>query len=158
MNIEDLIPLCVQSTQQTLSMMAATESTPGDVEPAPDRKTWGDVTGIIGLAGANCKGNFCLSFSRSSIIKIVSNMLMEEFNDLDEDVIDAVGELTNMISGSVKAALLDGGADVQMASPVVIVGKDVPMTQFTGNPTMRIEFTTESGNFVVEITFKKIGE
>ena len=56
------------------------------------------VSGIIGMTGS-ARGSLALSFSANSILKIVSNMLGENYKEINGEVRDAVGEITNMISG-----------------------------------------------------------
>jgi chemotaxis protein CheX len=155
MNAEQLIPFCISGTKQTLSMMAATEVEVAEVTTTISKKCWGDVTGFIGLTGTECTGNFAISFSENAVLGIVGRLLMDEFTEINEDVLDAVGELTNMISGQVKKELLDRGHLIDMASPVVIQGSGVPVTHGSGIFTVhQIRFTSDAGEFVVEVCFR----
>lgn len=155
MNAEQLIPFCISGTKQTLSMMAATEVEVAEVTTTISKKCWGDVTGFIGLTGVDCTGNFTISFSEGAVLAIVSRLLMDEFSEINEDVLDAVGELTNMVSGQVKKELADRGNLIDMSSPVVIQGLGVPVTHGTGVFTVhQIRFTTDVGDFVVEVCFR----
>ena len=155
MDAEQLVPFCISSTKQTLSMMAATEVVVAEVVTAISRKCWGDVTGFIGLTGEDCTGNVAISFSENVALAIVGRLLMDEFAEINEDVLDAVGELTNMISGQVKKELFDRGHRIDMSSPVVIQGLGVPITHATGVFTVhQIRFTADAGDFVVEVFFK----
>jgi chemotaxis protein CheX len=154
MDIAELIPGCIASTKQTLGMMAATEVSDDKISITSDRRCWGDVTGFLGLAGTNCNGNFIISFSESAVLGIVSRLLMEEFTEINDDVLDAVGEITNMISGKVKKELLDCGHKIDMVSPVVIQGRNIPIVFGGGSEIHRIEFSSDVGPLVVEICFK----
>jgi chemotaxis protein CheX len=155
MDADQLIPFCISSTKQTLSMMAATEVEVVEVATTISKKCWGDVTGFIGLTGDECTGIFAISFSENAVLAIVGRLLMDEFTEINEDVLDAVGELTNMVSGQVKKELLDRGHRIDMSSPVVIQGLGVPVTHGAGVFTVQqIRFTADAGEFVVEICFK----
>jgi chemotaxis protein CheX len=81
-----------------------------------------DVTGIIGIDG-HCQGTIALSLSKDAILKIVNNMLSENLTEIDEDIRDAVGELTNMIAGQARASLATIGMKFNASTPLVSVGQ-----------------------------------
>ena len=78
--------------------MAMVDPKPGKPYVKKDNQARGDVSGIIGMTGS-ARGSLALSFSTKCILKIVSNMLGENHTEINGDVRDAVGEITNMISG-----------------------------------------------------------
>jgi chemotaxis protein CheX len=80
-----------------------------------------EVSGIIGLTGA-VAGMVVLSLSRSLALKAASTMLMTELTEINDDVIDAVGELTNMVAGAAKCDL--GPYELSIGLPSVITGQD----------------------------------
>ena len=110
MNVEFVKPF-IDATLNVLRTMAQIDAMPGKVSLKNSRRSIGDMTGIIGLAGKEVKGSFAISFSESCIRArgLHSNMLGEEINELSGDIMDAVGELTNMISGGAKAELDERG-------------------------------------------------
>jgi len=63
------------------------------------------VSGIIGISGKGV-GTIVLSMERSVALKATAIMLMmDEHTEIDNDVLDTVGELTNMVCGDAKAKL-----------------------------------------------------
>ena len=62
------------------------------------------VVSFIGLAGS-WAGSGSLACSPAMACRICSQMLMTESQAVDDEVLDAVAELTNMIIGSVKTDL-----------------------------------------------------
>ena len=79
-------------------------------------------------------------------------MLGEEFNSIDDEIADAVGELTNMIAGQTRMHLADDGMPFQAATPSVVVGKNHTLKHITNSPILSIPFTTPDGDLVVEIS------
>lgn len=146
----DFVNAFIQATSHVLGTMASLTCEPGSPFIKPDKKTWGVVTGIIGMGGENINGNMIVSFEQDCVLKVVNTMLMENFQEINADVIDAVGELTNMICGGAKMRLAEKGYVIAMASPVMIAGKGVELMQFSRNPVIAIPFNTGSGGFVVE--------
>jgi len=113
--------------------------------------SYGEVTGIIGMASETITGCMVLSFSQSAILQIVANMLYEDPKAaVDEEIVDAVGELTNMICGGAKSHLAKLNHKFDLATPTMIVGKGVEISYHTEAPTIVIPFVTEHGDFVIE--------
>jgi len=73
----------------------------------------GDVSGVPGLT------------DNRSILKIVSNMLGEEHKHIDEGVKDAVGEMTNMLSGEARKELSEKGHSFKASIPKIVAAKDM---------------------------------
>lgn len=151
MQVEFINPFLV-STVKVIETMASTKVTAGKPAIKQGNKSWGDVSGIIGLASDQLSGNLILSFDRPSILGIVSGMLGEEMKEITPDVVDAVGEITNMISGGAKAMLSEQGQKFEMASPIMLVGKNIEITQLSKGPVITIPFKTDKGEFVAEAT------
>lgn len=119
--------------------------------------TFGKVSGIIGMASANISGNMIISFNEACILNIVAKMLMEPVKtDIDNSVVDAVGELTNMICGGAKADLSKLGHIFDLATPTMIVGENIEITNYSTAPTIVIPLTTEFGDFVLEANFSEM--
>lgn len=146
----ELINPFVVATTHCLQTMSQTVPQAGEPSLQYDRKAAGAVTGIIGMGSAEYKGCMIVSFDETSILAIVSRMLMENFTQLNDEVVDAVGELTNMIVGNAKREFEKQGIIFDMASPVVLTGSGVALHQLGGAPTIVIPFKTPEGVFTVE--------
>lgn len=145
----------VGSALNVLKVMAHVDATPGRPEIKEGNVAWGDVSGLIGLAGQGVNGNMIISFDRACILEIVSKMLMEQFLEINDEVIDAVGELTNMICGGTKQALAEQGYQISMATPIMMTGKDIRLSQLSKGPRISIPFSTAAGQFVVEANIER---
>ena len=94
----------VQATINVLSSMTGLSPVPGKPYVKKTDKAQGDVSAIVGITG--CKsGAVALSFSQSCAIALVKGMLGDAIEDIIADTRDAVGEITNMISGQARAPL-----------------------------------------------------
>ncbi|MGD9125549.1 MAG: chemotaxis protein CheX, partial [Desulfarculaceae bacterium] len=85
----------------------------------------------------------------------VSNMFGETISALNEEVKDAVGEITNMISGDARRELAENGITLTGAIPSVISGHDHSIKHLGKGPAIAIPFSTKAGNFIVEVCFNK---
>ena len=104
----NLVNPFIRATVGVLSTMASAEAKPGKPFLKKDTIARGDVTGIIGITGET-NGTISVTFDKESILSIVSNMLLEKIEEMNAEVADAVGELTNMISGQARRKLEEMG-------------------------------------------------
>jgi len=149
MNVKFINPF-LEATIDVLKTMAFVEPTPGKPYLKKDNIAKGDISAIIGLTGA-ARGSLALTFSESSIVKIVSNMLGEEIKEINGDIKDAVGEITNMVSGAARKKLEAEGFIIAAAIPTVVTGKGHSIVHVMGGPSIIIPFTTDHGTFVVDV-------
>jgi chemotaxis protein CheX len=96
----------------------------------------------------------CISFSKDCILQVISKWFGEEQKEINEDVKDAVGELTNMISGDSRRRLQEIGHNFQGAIPSVISGPGHEVKHITKGPILSIPFSLNGTRFVVEVCFR----
>ena len=145
-----LINPFIEATLHVLRTISSTEAVPGKPFVKKDQKARGDVTGVIGLTG-EASGTISVSFAESSIIAIVSKMFGETMESLNGEVVDAVGEITNMISGQARQKLESMGKVIHGAIPSVIVGNNHAISHFTRHPVIAVPFETDDGGFTIEV-------
>jgi len=115
----------------------------------------GDITGIVGLTG-DANGSLAVSFSEAAILQVVSNMFGEAFKEINDEVSDAVGEITNMICGDARRILAEKGYQFQGAIPTVIDGKSHKICHIFRGPVLVIPCTIgEAGGFFLEVCFEE---
>jgi len=146
----NLINPFIDATLNVLGTMASTKAQAGKPYIKKDKVARGDVTGVIGLTG-EARGSISVSFSEKSILAIVSNMFGEEIKELNEEIKDAAGEITNMISGQARKILDELGRTLHGAIPSVIMGKNHALTHMTTSPIIAIPFSTDNGDFTIEV-------
>jgi chemotaxis protein CheX len=144
----------INATLNVLETMAYTKAVAGRPYLKKNRVAPGDVSGVIGLTG-DVSGSISVSFTEKSILAIVSSMFGEEMKRLNEEIEDAVGEITNMISGQARQELEGLGMSLRAAIPTVIMGKSHTITHVTTHPIIAIPFTTANGGFAIEVCFER---
>ena len=143
----------VQATINVLSSMTGRSPVPGKPYVKKTDKAQGDVSAIVGITG--CKsGAVALSFSQSCAIALVKGMLGDAIEDIIADTRDAVGEITNMISGQARATLSEMGLPLQGSTPSIVFGANHSLS-FPGQvTTVAIPFETDYGAFTLEFCFQ----
>jgi chemotaxis protein CheX len=79
-----------------------------------------EVNGLIGLSG-KCQGMVVVGLGRETALKATERLVGACPAEIDADVLDAVGEITNMIAGAAKAKL--EAYELSVGLPTVICGK-----------------------------------
>ena len=96
------------------------ETLPEEARAAP----FDGVLSFIGLVG-RVVGNGAVICTATTACDLSSRFLMTEFTHVDEQVLDAIGEITNMIVGGFKNLLEARLGTVHMSVPSVIHGKNI---------------------------------
>lgn len=149
-----LINPFINATLNVLETMAFITVTPGKPYVKKDNLAVGDVTGILGLTGI-ANGTIAVTFEEKCILTIVSNMFGEAMEMLNDEISDAVGELTNMISGQARRELEQMGKVFKAAIPSVVTGKNHSIRHYSEGPQIAIPFNTDGGNFTIEVCFER---
>ena len=114
-----------------------------------------EVSGVIGLSG-KAVGTVVLSFSKEVAMQAASHMLMSENTEINDDVVDAVGELTNMVAGSAKSQLAE--YQLMVSLPNVITGRDHEVRFPSNVRPICVPFMTKWGPLALEVGFSPVRE
>ena len=152
-NVEFINPF-LKSIVNVLATMAKLEAKAGKPVLKKGQVARGDVTGLIGMISEKAKGSLAITFTESVVLEINRRMLGEAPAAIDESVVDLVGEITNMVCGGAKSELANKGYDFDLAIPGMIAGKNHSVTHKAKGPAILVPFTTEYGNFYVEVAFE----
>ncbi len=144
----------INSTINVLETMAFVTVTAGKPYVKVDNTATGDVSGVLGLTGV-ANGTIAVTFEEKCILAVVSNMFGETMTELNHEIADAVGELTNMISGQARRELEESGKIFKAAIPSVIMGHNHSIVHYTNGPKIAIPFSTNAGEFTIEVCFER---
>ena len=147
--VEFINPFIIAVTK-TLETMVGCKVTRGAPQLKKNPQSLYPISGIIGLSGV-VAGTVVLTMSKELALKCASVMLMDEYNELNADVFDAVGELTNVVAGNAKAQLEE--YKLSLSLPNVINGNETELHFPDSCQPITIPFTTEFGPLAVEIGF-----
>jgi len=154
MKVEFVNPF-INGLLNTLSMMAQTELRAGKPKWKDDAVARGDVSGIIGMVGSQVQGSLSITFEENLALHVMEKMLGEKVTELNHEVADMVGEITNMICGSAKGELSEKGYEFNMATPAVVTGKNHTINHQVDVPRVILPFDSDFGRAFIEICFNK---
>lgn len=113
------------------------------------------VTSIIGISG-EASGVIALCFPKETALKLASRFLSTEMHDVNDEVTDALAEVANMVGGSAKSKF-NLNPPLELSLPTVIEGQNYKMRYPTKSVWIEVPFTSDAGDFVMEISFRKNG-
>ena len=142
----------IKATSEVLSATAELNVVAGSPYVKNSGTANGSVSALIGMSGDR-NGTFSISFESSTAVHIVRKMLGDQIENIFEDIQDAMGEITNMISGHARVGLVDKGLKLQGSTPSVIMGKDHSITYKSAGRPIAIPFSCEAGKFTLEFCF-----
>ena len=99
---------------QTIEQIEAIEL----LEPTPSCESDGSAISVVMCWTGGLKGSLTLTLSEQSAIAWTEGLLGPGISGVNQDVVDAIGELANLVVGSAKSRLSD--FSITMSLPVVI--------------------------------------
>jgi len=145
----------LNATLEVLKTMAFLDPVAGKPYLKQSDTAAGDVSAIIGITG-DAIGSLAISFTEPCICGIVGNMLGEVFTEVNKDIFDAAGEITNMVSGVARSYLEKEGMTVYAAIPTVVYGKGHTVMHILRAPSIVVPFSTPKGDFVIDVCLKTV--
>jgi len=149
MNVKVINPF-LAAAMHVLKTMAGVDAKPGKPFLKKDDIAMGDVSAIISITG-QAQGSMALVFTEACITGVASHLLGENFSQLNDEVKDAVGELTNMICGDARRRLSEDGITLQAGIPKILSGKNHSIVHLAKGPRLAIPFETDQGAFIIEV-------
>lgn len=146
--IVEWVTACTTEVFQTMLGMEA-QSGEHFVEDPGKGLTMG-VIGIIGLVG-EWTGTAVVSCSSPLACKIATNMLMEEYPSVTDEVLDAMAEMTNMIIGSLKNLLEGKLGRMGLSIPAVVFGRNFATRRSGKESWYVIQFLVGGERFDVQL-------
>jgi chemotaxis protein CheX len=143
------------ATEEVFSVMLGIDVAAGVAEPGGAARDHSGVVAVLGLTG-EWGGAGQVSCDASLAREIASKLLMAEYAEVDEEVLDAIAEVANMIVGNVKTALEWTLGAMGMSAPAVFFGADFE-TRVVGKPnTVLVPFTCPTGGITVQIAIARM--
>jgi len=152
MKVEFINPF-LASMLNVMSTMARMELTPEKPKLKKDNVAQGDVSGLIGMVSPETKGSLSITFDAPLALATMKGMVGEAPDEVNEEITDLVGEITNMVTGGAKRLLSEKGFEFDMATPVVVTGKNHTIHHKSKGPIVIISLKGEAGRAYIEFSF-----
>jgi chemotaxis protein CheX len=152
MNVEFINPF-LSAMLNVMSTMANMELTPEKPRLKKDAIAMGDVSGLIGMVSEQTSGSLSITYEASLALATMKSMLGEAPDEVNEDITDLVGEITNMVTGGAKRLLSEKGFEFNMATPVVVSGENHTIHHKAKGTVIIIPLNSPDGKAYIEFSF-----
>jgi len=141
-----------ETTVEIFTTMLMMNVTPGAPIPAEGNQIESLTIGMIGLAGSR-RGRLAIHLPNDVAMSVTGSFLGMDVDEVNEDVLDAVGELANMLGGNIKNVLAENGWDVELSLPSTISGEKFDIQSIHKNiEVIIVPFDLDDGRrFLVEL-------
>ena len=121
---ETIVKFVTSAAQDVFSTMLALDIQTGKEYSDNNAPAVSDgVLAFVGIAGS-WSGAGVISCSATFACRICNQLLMTEATSVNEEVLDAVGEVANMIIGNLKSMMEEELGPLGLSVPTVIYGKN----------------------------------
>jgi chemotaxis protein CheX len=145
----------VVHTLQVQCKLKVTAHTPRYMTKSEDGLIRMNVAAIVGVKAQDLMGSVALAFPKNTFLLVMSAMLGDTITDIDTDTQDGVGELLNIVFGTVKKEFNDKGYKLDKAIPSVIAGDNVAIKHLTDAKIILVPMSIENTpGFNLEISLK----
>ena len=138
----------ITSSVDVFSTMFKVELTRGEPSIRQNFQPAHEISGVIGLTG-KASGTVVVSVDSNVAISVTEAMLGQRPDTINADVVDAVGEVTNMIAGRAKAGLEH--LSMSLALPTVITGRNHVINFGSAAQTICVPYSCPWGHLTVEV-------
>ncbi len=142
----------IEGTFHILDTTASVKALPGKPYLKNNSQANGVITGLLELSG-EITGTVAVTFTKKSILGIVSAMFGEEMLAIDDEITDAVGEMGNMISGHVNTKMTEMGKDVKVKLGGVKDGTPHIVDHPKDKAILTLPFKTTKGDLWIEVCY-----
>lgn len=143
----------ILSNLETFAKMVGVEAKPGKPILKQDARLDYDISGIIGLSG-KVIGTVSLSFPESTALAVCNKFMSANLKEMNAEILDAVGELINIVAGNAKKGLTEFSIEISL--PSVVVGKNHRIVEPKGSVGFVIPFASALGNFHMAVSLKPV--
>ena len=152
MTREEMAASISSATTEVFTTMLDLEISSGHEEEdgAASSKASG-VVALLGLAG-EWVGNGRICCTPEFGCKMASQLLMQPFTAVNEEVLDAIGEVANMIIGNVKNALEERLGSLSLSTPTVIYGHNFEARSVGIRERITLTFQSGTEHLQVQIS------
>ena len=141
------------SVLETFSTMLECKASRGVLELRDPHAEPYEISAVISLTGGT-KGVICMSFDRLTALEIGARLLGGSNWKLTPAVLDAIGEIANVVVGSSKSKLEMG---LNMGLPTIVRRDDFDIHFPSGSDPMRLHFDSDAGPFFIDFGFVVTG-
>jgi chemotaxis protein CheX len=148
---EKIISALCESTLEVFSTMVPMDIKQGEIYDETTSSPCSDgVVSVVGFSG-EWVGTGSIACSADFACKVAAALLMSEMSGINDEVLDAVGEVANMIVGSFKTRMEEHLGPMGLSIPTVIYGRNFTARSLNQAEWIVAPFDCEGSRFDVKV-------
>lgn len=149
----ELIQPFVAAAAEVLRAEAGVDVKRGNLALESTAITLTEVAALVSLIG-QIEGVVVFAMSESMCLALVSRMLGQNYEQLDELALSGVAELGNVISGQAATKLSKAGYQVSISVPTIIMGQGATIAT-VGSQRLVVPLETELGTMQIHLAVRE---
>ena len=141
----------ITATVNSFKTLMGLELTRGKIAIKTPATPGYDYSASIGISG-EAKGFISVCYPGTLAEKLVSMMLGQEVKKGSQDLVDGIGEISNIIAGNAKQYLTQ--YKVSISLPNVVAGTNHDVNGRSDVPVIMVPFTCPHGELTLEVSLK----
>ncbi len=146
----DIIARIVKSTEEVFTTMLSTEVEPQAAIEGDALRPTSNVVGTVGFTG-EANGAVVFYSTMDTAREITGRLLGIDTAEVNGEVADAIGEVTNMIAGSFRSKMVVAGSPCAISIPSVTIGSDFYTKYVSDVQRVLCPFQSRGGEIFVEL-------
>jgi chemotaxis protein CheX len=146
----DLIEELVKATEEVFATMVFKTLSTGAPIDGDALRPRSNVVGLVGFGGS-MSGLVAFYSTKEAADEIVGSMLGLPAGEVNGEMPDAIGEITNMIAGSFRLKLAERGETLAISIPSVTIGSDFYTKYSTDVRRVMCPFKMDGREICVEL-------
>ena len=148
---EEIAAIIGSTTENVFTTMLGLQVQAGPVDAqAKLTQEDGKVVCLVSFTG-QWNGSGSISCSAALACAISGKLLMSEYEAVNDEVLDAMGEMANMIIGNFKDEAAAALGALSLGTPTVIYGNNFQTRNWNGQSWIAVPFCCEGERFEVKI-------
>lgn len=150
----DIVKHLVNATTEVFETMVFRDLKTGEPIEGDALRPGSNVVGTIGFAGSSC-GLVAFYSTLDTARDIAGAMLGMPPSEVNGEVADAIGEITNMVAGSFRTRMAADGDAWAISVPTVTIGSDFYIKPMTNGRRILLPFRMGDQEIFVELIVTK---
>lgn len=114
-----------------------------------------DCLSSLVLNSSTLIGSLAIGFPKETYLAILGRMIGEEVTELTADNSDAAGEMLNIIFGSGRKMINEGGFDFDPAIPTTVTGTGLALAKSNlAGTALFFDYESDAGSFLLMLSLK----
>ncbi len=148
----DLVNAFITSTYLVLETNAQAKLKPFKPFLKNDLVAQGSISGVLDIDG-EMKGSVAITFTKECILKLISTWFMDEMTELNDEIEDALGELSGQVAGQANQKFPEYDKDLKATFNKVIMTENHTIAHVPNRPVLALPFHADDFRFVIEVCF-----